>query len=72
MLENMSCLRDLLDRREQRRALLLIAMIIVGGFVEMVRVASIVPFVAVISDPSVLETNPYLATAYQWLGFEKL
>ena len=70
MLENLRLVRDLLDRREQRRALLLIAMIIVGGFVEMVRVASIVPFVAVISDPSVLETNPYLATAYQWLGFE--
>jgi ABC-type multidrug transport system fused ATPase/permease subunit len=65
-----SKLRNLLDRREQRRALLLLAMIIASGFVETSRVASIVPFVAVIADASVVETNPYLAAAYQWLGLE--
>ncbi len=70
MLEILRLLRDLLDRREQCRALLLLAMIIVSGFVESARVASIVPFVAVIADASVVKTNPYLAAAYQWLGFE--
>ncbi len=70
MWETFSKLRNLLDRREQRRALLLIAMIIVSGFLESVRVASIVPFVAVVADTSVIETNWYLASAYKWLGFE--
>jgi ATP-binding cassette, subfamily B, bacterial PglK len=70
MLEILKLLREVLDAREQRRALLLIAMIIVTGFVESVRVASIVPFVAVIADASVVETNPRLAAAYQWLGAE--
>jgi ABC-type bacteriocin/lantibiotic exporter with double-glycine peptidase domain len=65
-----SKLRNLLDRREQSRALLLLAMILASGFVESVRVASIVPFVAVIADASVLESNPYLAAAYRWWGFE--
>jgi len=72
MLEILRLLRDILDRREQGRALLLVAMIIVTGFVESVRVASIVPFVAVIGDASVVETNPYLATAYQWLGLKSI
>lgn len=63
-------LRDLLDPREQRRALLLLVMILVLALVETVRVASIVPFVAVLAEPEVVETNPYLAKAYEWLGFE--
>src|SRR5262245_19540013 len=70
MLETLKLLGDLLDRQEQRRALLLIAMSIAMGFVESVRVASIVPFVAVIAERSVLQTNPYLSGAYQRLGFE--
>jgi len=65
-----SKLRNLLDRREQRRALLLIGLIIVSGFVESARVASIVPFVSVVANTSVIETNSYLAAAYKWLGFE--
>jgi ABC-type multidrug transport system fused ATPase/permease subunit len=70
MLEILRLLRDLLDQREQRRALLLLVLIIVSGFVESARVASIVPFVAVITNASVVEKNPYLAAAYQWLGLE--
>jgi ABC-type multidrug transport system fused ATPase/permease subunit len=70
MLENLRLLRDLLDGREQRRALLLVALIILSGFAESIRVASIVPFVAVIADTSVVQTNPYLAAAYKWLGLE--
>jgi ABC-type bacteriocin/lantibiotic exporter with double-glycine peptidase domain len=67
MLEILKKLVDLLDRRERRRALVLLAMILIAGFVESVRVASIVPFVAVIADASVIQTNPYLALAYNWL-----
>lgn len=70
MWDTFSKIRNLLDRREQGRALLVIAMIIISGFMESVRVASIVPLVAVIADESVVETNPYLAAVYQWFGFE--
>ncbi len=70
MWEIFSKLRSLLDRREQRRAVLLLAMIIASGFVEATRVASIVPFVALIANPEIVQTNPYMAAAYQWLGLE--
>jgi len=70
MLEILRMLLDLLDRREKRRALLLLAMIVGMGVIESVRVASIVPFVALIADPDVMTTNRYLAVAYQWLGFQ--
>jgi ABC-type multidrug transport system fused ATPase/permease subunit len=61
---------DLLDRRERRRALLLLVMILFAGVVESARVASIVPFVAVIADANIIHTNPYLATVYSWLELE--
>jgi ABC-type bacteriocin/lantibiotic exporter with double-glycine peptidase domain len=70
MWDILSKLRDLLDRREKFRALLLLTMIIISGFVESARVASIVPFVAVIADANVVETNPYMAAAYRWFGLE--
>ncbi len=60
---------DLLDRQERTRALLLFGMILVMGFIEMAGVASIMPFVAVLSNPGIVKTNQYLASAYEWLGF---
>ena len=63
-------LRDLLDRRERRRALLVFALVLFMGLVEMARVISVAPFVAVLTDPTVIETNRILATAYDRLGFQ--
>jgi ABC-type bacteriocin/lantibiotic exporter with double-glycine peptidase domain len=70
MLEILRLLRDILDRRERRRSLLLLTMVIITGFVESARVASIVPLVSVIANPSLVKTNPYLAAGYRWLGIE--
>ena len=61
---------DLLTRRERTRFFLLLGMIIVMGFVEMAGVASILPFLAVVSDPSLVESNAWLAWAYAWLGLQ--
>ena len=44
-------------------------MLIVGMF-EMFGVASIFPFISVISDPSVIQENEYLRVVYDWFGFE--
>ena len=64
-----SKLRDLLDARERRRALLLLGMMVVMAFLETLGIASIMPFVAVIADPSIVQTNRYLSLAYNWFGF---
>jgi len=62
-------LYDLLEPRERRRALLLLVIILIMGMMEIAGVASIMPFVAVLADPSVVETNRYLAAVYDGLGF---
>jgi ABC-type bacteriocin/lantibiotic exporter with double-glycine peptidase domain len=44
-------------------------MILVMAFLDMVGVASIMPFMAVLASPGVIETNPYLNALYTRLNF---
>ncbi len=61
---------SLLTPRERRRAYLLLFMIMVMAFLQMAGVASVVPFVSVLANPEVVQTNVYLAAVYDYLGFE--
>ncbi len=61
---------SIFDRNERRQLLLLFALILMLAFVEMVGVSSIMPFLAVAANPALIETNPYLARAFEMLGFE--
>jgi ATP-binding cassette, subfamily B, bacterial PglK len=69
MLEIYKKLYGLLDIRERRRGALVLGLLVVGAFIETLGVASIMPFIAVLANPEIIETNPYLAAAYQSLGF---
>jgi ABC-type multidrug transport system fused ATPase/permease subunit len=61
---------DLLSPRERRHALLLLGLIIVMAFLDMIGVASIMPFMAVLATPDLVQSNRYLAAAYIFLGFD--
>ncbi|MBA2883007.1 ABC-type multidrug transport system fused ATPase/permease subunit [Desulfosalsimonas propionicica] len=61
---------SLLDARERRRGAIVLAMLIIVAFVETLGVASIMPFVSVLSNPEVVETNPYIAAIYEFFNFE--
>ena len=50
----------LLTRYEKRRAMLLLCMILIMAFLEMLGVASIMPFMAVLTSPDLIQTNPIL------------
>lgn len=63
---------DLLDARERRRFYLMLALVIFSGIVEMVGVASILPFLAVVADPGIVERNEKLASIYAMLGFDSI
>lgn len=60
---------SLLDTRDRRRALLMFALILFVAISEVVGVASVLPFIAVLANPDVIRTNPYLAWAYEAFGF---
>lgn len=53
-------LAGILDRRERRQALLVFMFSIVVAGAEVVGVASILPFMSAVSDPSTIETNGLL------------
>lgn len=63
-------LRSLLAPAERRRAKLVFLLMAGRALLEMVGVASVMPFVAVLADPDLVTTNRYLATAYAVLGFD--
>lgn len=59
-----SQIKDLLTPAEKRRGMLLFLMILVMGIIDMIGVASIMPFIAVLSDPDVIEENHFLNIAF--------
>jgi ABC-type multidrug transport system fused ATPase/permease subunit len=59
----------LLDARERRNAWIVLGVIIVGALASAVMVGSVMPFLAVLADPSRIEATPALAWAYDALGF---
>lgn len=60
---------SLFNRRERWQLALLTVALIVRAGVEMVGVASIAPFMSVVADPSTIQTNEWLARAYETFGF---
>lgn len=58
----------LLSPRERRRFMQLMALLLVSGLAEAAGVASIAPFLIVISDPTKIETNEILARLHEILG----
>ena len=60
----------LLTPREKRQGILVFLMMVALAFFETAGVASIMPFLAVLGNPELVETNAALAWAYERGGFE--
>lgn len=60
---------DLLTPRERWRSLWLFSMMLVMALLDMVGVASIMPFIAVLTNSQLIKSNVFLAAAYQSLDF---
>ena len=64
-MQNFKKLLFLLNPSERKRAGLLFFMIIIMAFLDMVGVASILPFMAILMNPDLVETNVILNTVYR-------
>ena len=69
MLKTYGMILSLLDGREKGRLAALLVLIVITGLLETAGVASILPFLAVLADPGIIETNRILSRIYQALGF---
>jgi len=62
-------LYNMLDARERRRAALVLVVVLLVALMETGGVASIMPFIAVLSSPEIVQSNAILAGLYRGLGF---
>ena len=59
-----------LERRERRRVVLTLAVLLVSSLVQMLGVGSILPLMAVLSRPEIIQSNHWLHALYTLLEFE--
>jgi len=64
-------LLDLLAPHERKQAGFLLGMILVMALLDMIGVASIMPFMAVLANPQLIETNTILSAAYSTFNFQE-
>jgi len=64
-MQNLKKISFLLSRRERFRAFLLLIMTLIMALIDMLGVASILPFIAVLTKPQIIETNIILSNVYQ-------
>lgn len=60
---------SVLSGRDRRRFAFVIALMLAAGVADVVGVAAIIPLLAVLADPGVIEGSPLLARAYALGGF---
>ena len=65
-METFKKILSILSPHERKRALLLLGMILIMALLDMIGVASILPFMAVLTNPSLIETNLILNTMFQF------
>ena len=60
---------DLLTPAERRRALILLGLVVAMALLDVVGMASVMPFLAVMANPDMITGNKVLSTVYNTLGF---
>lgn len=63
-------LQALLNPRERRLSYALLGLMVLAGLIDAVGVSSILPFMAVVGNPELIQTNPWLHRIFTSLEFE--
>ena len=58
----------LFSKSEQKKIILLFFGILIHGFIEITSIASILPFMSIVIDPSIIDTNFFLSNLYNFLN----
>jgi ABC-type multidrug transport system fused ATPase/permease subunit len=71
MIGNLKRIWAIFTPAEQRKAMWMLLLVLLMAAVEMLGVISVMPFLSVLSRPSVIEENRLLQMAYEYTGFDK-
>ncbi len=69
ILKIIKALFHLLDKASKRKYLLLQLFFLLSAIIQVAGVASIAPFIGILSNPSVIQTNGILSTIYEYYSF---
>ena len=72
MFRGLTKIRAILTLREQRRGLVVLSMMLIGALLEAGGVASVMPFLAVLGNPGLVDINPGLRWLYALGGFSSV
>jgi len=61
-------LLEILTAKERKQAGFLLVMVLIMAFIDVIGVASIMPFMSVLTNPQLIETNYYLNSLFKILG----
>ncbi|UTR14867.1 ABC transporter ATP-binding protein/permease [Salipaludibacillus sp. LMS25] len=70
MKQTLSKMLELFNQREKKKLVILLVMMIVAAIFETLGVGLILPFVTMITDPSIIHEQPILNGIYDFLGFQ--
>lgn len=70
MINTYKKLWELFDSHEKKRSLQLLFLMLIMAITEVIGVGSIMPFLSVLGNPEVIETNQYLNKVYHYLEFD--
>lgn len=70
MIQTYRRILSLLSNRDGRMFIPVVILLLIAGVADVVGVAAIIPLLAVIADPAIVEQNSLLARAFAWGGFE--
>ena len=63
-MKNLTKLYDLFLNEEKKRIIVLTILIIINALIETIGIASIFPFLAILTNPEIIETNFFLNLLY--------
>ena len=69
MISSFKKILQILSLEERRKTILLLLLILTMALFDVVGIASIMPFMSVLADPSIIETNKYLSKLYLFFHF---
>lgn len=60
----------LFNKHEQRNAIKLVLLVLLGALLDVVGIASVIPFLTLLANPSAIQSNQILANIYAYLGYQ--
>ena len=67
-----SKINSVLSRKDRKKLLILTLIQMFSGLMDLVGVVSIVPFISIITDPTIIETNYILSGIKEYLNFNNI